>query len=79
MMIDSHGNRLREEISHRKIIPFIGVYDVFSASIAARHFDALFMSGFSFAASHFSPIPNLKVSFRGADELEGVRDCRRGA
>ena len=37
MMIDSHGNRLREEISHRKIIPFIGVYDVSSASIAARH------------------------------------------
>jgi 2-methylisocitrate lyase-like PEP mutase family enzyme len=34
-------------------MPFVGVYDVFSASIAARHFDALFVSGFGFAASHY--------------------------
>lgn len=31
----------------------IGVYDVFSATLAARHFDGLFLSGFSFAASHY--------------------------
>jgi 2-methylisocitrate lyase-like PEP mutase family enzyme len=34
-------------------MPFVGIYDVFSASIAARHFDALFVSGFGFAASHY--------------------------
>lgn len=32
---------------------FIGIYDVFSASIAARHHNALFVSGFGFAASHY--------------------------
>lgn len=34
-------------------MPFIGVYDVFSASLAAMHYDGLFISGFSFAASHY--------------------------
>jgi 2-methylisocitrate lyase-like PEP mutase family enzyme len=32
---------------------FLGVYDVFSASLAARHYDAIFVSGFGFAASHY--------------------------
>ncbi len=36
-----------------RIVPFIGVYDVFSASLAARYYDSLFLSGFSFAASHY--------------------------
>ncbi len=31
----------------------MGMYDVFSASIAARHFNGLFLSGFSFAASYY--------------------------
>jgi 2-methylisocitrate lyase-like PEP mutase family enzyme len=47
------GARLREHLRHQPITPFIGIYDVFSASLAARHFDALFVSGFSFAASHY--------------------------
>jgi 2-methylisocitrate lyase-like PEP mutase family enzyme len=34
-------------------VPFVGIYDVFSASIAARHYDALFVSGFGLAASHY--------------------------
>jgi 2-methylisocitrate lyase-like PEP mutase family enzyme len=37
----------------REQLPFIGIYDAFSASIAARHYDALFVSGFGFAASHY--------------------------
>jgi len=49
----SPGSALREEIQARDLIPFIGVYDVFSASIAARQYDALFVSGFGFAASHY--------------------------
>jgi 2-methylisocitrate lyase-like PEP mutase family enzyme len=34
-------------------VPFIGVYDAFSASIAARHSQGLFVSGFGFAASYY--------------------------
>jgi 2-methylisocitrate lyase-like PEP mutase family enzyme len=44
---------LREEIRAGKTVPFIGVYDAFSASLAARHFRGLFVSGFGFAASHY--------------------------
>jgi 2-methylisocitrate lyase-like PEP mutase family enzyme len=47
------GRALRARISRGDIVPFIGVYDVFSASLAARHYDTLFLSGFSFAASHY--------------------------
>lgn len=35
------------------IIPVIGVYDVFSASLAAKHFKGIFVSGYGFAASHY--------------------------
>jgi 2-methylisocitrate lyase-like PEP mutase family enzyme len=34
-------------------LAFIGAYDAFSASLAAGHFDGLFVSGFGFAASHY--------------------------
>lgn len=49
----SPGNRMREAVRQAGITPFIGVYDVFSAGIAGRHFDALFLSGFGFAASFY--------------------------
>lgn len=49
----SCGRRLREELASGCTVPFIGVYDVFSASLAARHFGGLFLSGFSFAASFY--------------------------
>jgi 2-methylisocitrate lyase-like PEP mutase family enzyme len=49
----SAGNRLRETLKSRNILPFIGIYDVFSASLAGRHFDTLFVSGFGFAASYY--------------------------
>jgi 2-methylisocitrate lyase-like PEP mutase family enzyme len=44
---------LAAELESRSIIPFIGIYDVFSATIAARQYDALFVSGFGFAASYY--------------------------
>lgn len=44
---------LRSYIANQETVPFIGVYDVFSASIAAKYFDSLFVSGFSFAASYY--------------------------
>jgi len=53
MAVETHGRRLRDAMSDRDILPFIGVYDVFSASVAARHWDALFVSGFGFAASYY--------------------------
>ena len=47
------GTRLRRAVEERDILPFIGIYDVFSASLAARSYDSLFLSGFGFAASHY--------------------------
>jgi 2-methylisocitrate lyase-like PEP mutase family enzyme len=44
---------LQGSIKAGKTMPFIGVYDAFSASVAARYFDGLFVSGFGFAASHY--------------------------
>jgi 2-methylisocitrate lyase-like PEP mutase family enzyme len=35
------------------VVPFIGVYDVFSASLAAKYYRGLFVSGFGFAASYY--------------------------
>jgi 2-methylisocitrate lyase-like PEP mutase family enzyme len=47
------GDRLRERLSDGRILPTIGIYDVFSASIAAKYFEAVFCSGYGFAASHY--------------------------
>ena len=49
----SAGRRMRETLGSRNITPFIGIYDVFSASVAGRHFDSLFVGGFGFAASYY--------------------------
>jgi 2-methylisocitrate lyase-like PEP mutase family enzyme len=49
----SAGRRMRETLGSRSITPFIGIYDVFSASLAGRHFDSLFVGGFGFAASYY--------------------------
>jgi 2-methylisocitrate lyase-like PEP mutase family enzyme len=49
----SFGSHLRHELANRELISFIGAYDVFSAAIAARYFDGIFISGFSFAASYY--------------------------
>ncbi|MFJ6695305.1 oxaloacetate decarboxylase [Streptomyces sp. NPDC091272] len=49
----TYGNRLREQIAAPGTTPLIGVYDMYSASIAAEHYDGMFVSGFGFAASHY--------------------------
>jgi 2-methylisocitrate lyase-like PEP mutase family enzyme len=49
----SAGKRLRQAMATTPVLPFIGVYDVFSASLAGNRYDSLFVSGFSFAASHY--------------------------
>ena len=48
-----HGSALHSALEERGQLSFIGVYDVFSATLARRHFDGIFVSGFSFAASHY--------------------------
>lgn len=48
-----YGSELRKALKENEIIPFMGVYDTFSASIAARSFEGIFVSGFSFAASFY--------------------------
>jgi len=53
MIQRNYPDKLREAINSDGIVPLIGAYDVFSASIAGRHFDGIFISGFSFAASYY--------------------------
>ncbi|RKS79741.1 2-methylisocitrate lyase-like PEP mutase family enzyme [Actinomadura pelletieri DSM 43383] len=48
-----YGAELRREILSERVTPLIGVFDMFSASVAAKHYDGLFVSGFGFAASHY--------------------------
>ncbi|WP_443077430.1 isocitrate lyase/PEP mutase family protein [Streptomyces sp. SP17BM10] len=48
-----YGQRLREDIARTGTTPPIGVYDMYSASIAAEHYDGMFVSGFGFAASYY--------------------------
>lgn len=47
------GSSFRQKVLTSPITPLIGIYDLFSASIAAKQFDSLFVSGFGFAASHY--------------------------
>ncbi|MFF9477914.1 oxaloacetate decarboxylase [Streptomyces sp. NPDC014733] len=49
----TYGSALREEIRSPGTTPLIGVYDMYSASIAATRFNGFFVSGFGFAASHY--------------------------
>lgn len=52
-LLKTPGSALRDALATTRTIPFIGVYDVFSATLAARRFDGVFLSGFSFAASYY--------------------------
>ncbi len=48
------GSLLRQELAGDLVIePFLGIYDCFSASIAAPYSSNLFLSGFGFSASHY--------------------------
>lgn len=77
-MSTSPGAALRATIQHANrhgpAVPFLGVYDVFSASLAARHSDALFVSGFGFAASHYG-LPDIGF-IAWPDILDFVRRLR---
>ena len=47
------GDEFRRRLQNRKLLCLIGVYDVFSARIAAERFEGVFCSGYSFAASAY--------------------------
>lgn len=57
-MQSSFGSNLREKLSREALLPFVGVYDVFSASLAAQYYQGLFLSGFGFSASFYG-LPDL--------------------
>lgn len=64
------GSRLRASLQQawerRRVLPFVGIYDSFSASLAAEHFEALFLSGFGLAASAYG-LPD--IGFVGWGDL----------
>jgi 2-methylisocitrate lyase-like PEP mutase family enzyme len=47
------GSHLRAQLGSEALLPFVGVYDVFSASLAAQYYQGLFLSGFGFSASFY--------------------------
>lgn len=49
----SAGEAFRLRLGQQRLLPLIGVYDVFSALIAARMFEGVFCSGYSYAASAY--------------------------
>src|SRR5882757_6396489 len=49
----NYGTVLRKQVNEPPITPLIGVFDMFSATVAAQHYDGLFVSGFGFAASYY--------------------------
>jgi acyl-CoA synthetase (AMP-forming)/AMP-acid ligase II/2-methylisocitrate lyase-like PEP mutase family enzyme len=53
MMNPTCRSKQLQQAAQKGILPVIGIYDVFSATLAARHFPALFLSGFGLAASQY--------------------------
>jgi 2-methylisocitrate lyase-like PEP mutase family enzyme len=47
------GDEFRRRIQTNRLLPLIGVYDVFSALIASESFEGVFCSGYSYAASAY--------------------------
>ena len=69
-MSTSAGLRLRQALmvaaERQQVLPFVGIYDLFSASLAADQFEALFLSGFGLAAGAFG-LPD--IGFIGWGDL----------
>jgi 2-methylisocitrate lyase-like PEP mutase family enzyme len=72
----SHGKKLREQIAGPGTTPLIGVYDMYSASIAAGHYDGMFVSGFGFAASYYG-LPD--IGFIAWPDMVAFVERLRGA
>jgi 2-methylisocitrate lyase-like PEP mutase family enzyme len=48
-----YGNELRVEVHNDGTTPLIGIFDMYSASLAAKHYGGMSVSGFGFAASYY--------------------------
>jgi 2-methylisocitrate lyase-like PEP mutase family enzyme len=48
-----YGDALRDEVHNESITPLIGVFGMYSASVAAQQHNGMFVSGFGFAASYY--------------------------
>ncbi|WP_331771389.1 isocitrate lyase/PEP mutase family protein (plasmid) [Embleya sp. NBC_00888] len=48
-----YGSALRDDLARARTMPLVGIHDMYSASLAASHFDGFFVSGFGFAASYY--------------------------
>ncbi|MFE4974250.1 oxaloacetate decarboxylase [Kitasatospora sp. NPDC056651] len=73
---DNPGRRLRAQIASQGTTPLIGVHDMYSASIAAEHYDGMFVSGFGFAASYYG-LPD--IGFIAWPDMVGFVERLRGA
>ncbi|GAA2943768.1 isocitrate lyase/PEP mutase family protein [Streptomyces enissocaesilis] len=71
-----YGKALRDRIASAGTTPLIGVHDMYSASLAARHYDGLFVSGFGFAASHYG-LPD--IGFIAWPDMVAFAERLRGA
>ncbi|MET9700754.1 isocitrate lyase/PEP mutase family protein [Streptomyces sp. NPDC006529] len=72
----SYGNELREQIAKPGTMPLIGVHDMYSASVAAGHYDGMFVSGFGFAASYYG-LPD--IGFIAWPDMVAFAQRLRGA
>ncbi|WP_329173308.1 isocitrate lyase/PEP mutase family protein [Streptomyces decoyicus] len=71
-----YGQALRDEIAAEGTTPLIGVHDMHSASIAAAHYNGLFVSGFGFAASYYG-LPD--IGFIAWPDMAAFVERLRGA
>lgn len=72
----TYGNTLRGEIGASGTTPLIGIYDMYSASVAAQHYNGFFVSGFGFAASHYG-LPD--IGFIAWPDMVAFVERLRGA
>jgi len=49
----NYGSLFRKEISDNAIVPLIGIYDAFSATLVKNYFNSIFCSGYGFSASRY--------------------------
>lgn len=70
------GQRLRSEIADAGTTPLIGVHDMYSATIAAGHYNGMFVSGFGFAASYYG-LPD--IGFIAWPDMVAFVERLRGA
>ncbi|MEV8310011.1 isocitrate lyase/PEP mutase family protein [Streptomyces flavidovirens] len=71
-----YGKALRDEIASAGTTPLVGVYDMYSASLAAAQYDGLFVSGFGFAASYYG-LPD--IGFIAWPDMVAFAERLRGA